>query len=61
MKWHEVKLQLFSSYNRYILFHRMYSYEKIDKTFVNDCTKGLGLYESNEYPTRIINKGREHF
>ena len=27
----------------------------------NDCTKGLGLYESNEYPTRIINKGREHF
>ena len=29
MKWHEVKLQLFSSYNRYILFHRMYSYEKI--------------------------------
>ena len=25
MKSHEVKLQLFSSYNRYILFHRMYS------------------------------------
>ena len=32
MKSHEVKLQLFSSYNRYILFHRMYSYEKIDNT-----------------------------
>ena len=32
MKSHEDRLQLFSSYNSYILFHRMYSYEKIDKT-----------------------------
>ena len=36
MKSHEVKLQLFSSYNRYILFHR-----------INDCTKGACMNQMN--------------